>query len=234
LRAKRRESIAKLDELLQATFLDMFGDPVTNPKGWGTTTIGTHMKVLSGFAFRSADFAESGLPIVRISNLDGDSINLEKCVRIPPQFLGKGLNFMLQPGDTLIAMSGATTGKLGFVPDGLVDKWFLNQRVGAFRVAKDSAVDRAFLRALLRSSFYQNHVWNLAGGAAQPNISGKQLESARIPLPPLDLQHHFAAIVGSVEDQKARLLSSLAKLDTLFASLQSRAFKGELQLCQPM
>ena len=228
LRAKRRESLAQLDTLLQSTFLDMFGDPVTNPKGWTVTTIGTHVRIIGGFAFKSSDFADEGLPVIRISNLSGDSINLEGCVHIPKSVLGKGEKFRLQPGDTLIAMSGATTGKLGFVPDDLVEEWYLNQRVGAFRVPENSILNRIYLRALLRSSFYQNHVWNLAGGAAQPNISGKQLESAEIPLPPLDLQHRFAALVESTEQQKARLRVHLAELDILFASLQQRAFNGEL------
>ena len=228
LRAKRRESLAQLDTLLQSTFLEMFGDPVTNPMGWEVTAIGTHIKVLGGFAFKSADFTEQGLPIIRISNLAGDSINLANCARIPASALGKGARFKLQPGDTLIAMSGATTGKLGFVPDDLDEEWYLNQRVGAFRIPDGSVVNQQYLRALLQSSFYQDHVWNLAGGAAQPNISGKQLESAQIPLPPLDLQHRFAAIVESVEQQKASQRAHLEELDTLFASLQSRAFQGEL------
>ncbi|SDB08621.1 restriction endonuclease subunit S [Bauldia litoralis] len=228
LRAKRRESLASTESLLQSTFLDIFGDPVTNPMGWEVTRIGSIIKVLGGFAFKSADFAEEGVPIVRISNLAGDSINLENCARIPVSALGKGARFKLYPGDTLMAMSGATTGKLGHVPDELNDDWYLNQRVGAFRVPQGAAVDRQYLRALLKSSFYQDHVWNLAGGAAQPNISGKQLESAEIPVPPLDLQHRFAAMVEALEQQKVLQRAHLAELDTLFASLQARAFRGDL------
>jgi type I restriction enzyme, S subunit len=228
LRAKRREALARLDDLLQATFLDLFGDPVTNPKGWEVTKIGNHVKVLGGYAFKSADFREEGFPIIRISNLKGDSIDLTDCARVPAELLGKGSRFKLHPDDTLIAMSGATTGKLGCVPNNLDFDLYLNQRVGAFRVPEECLVHQQYLRSLLGSPFYQQHVWNLAGGAAQPNISGKQLESAIIPLPPLDLQQRFAEIVSSVEEQKAKMRKHLEQLDDLFASLQQRAFRGDL------
>ena len=228
MRTKRRESLAQLDALLQSTFLTLFGDPVNNPMGWPMAAMGTQLKVIGGYAFKSEDFQESGLPVIRISNLNKDSIDIDGCARIPKAKIGKGEKFRIIAGDTLIAMSGATTGKLGLVPDDLNDEWYLNQRVGAFRVPGISRIDREYLRALLASPFYQRHVLNLAGGAAQPNISGKQLESAEIPLPPLPLQQKFAAIVESVERQKAAQRAHLAELDALFAALQHRAFRGEL------
>ena len=228
LRAKRREALAQLDTLLQSTFLDLFGDPVTNPKGWEVAQLGDNLKILGGYAFKSSDFSATGLPIIRISNLSEQGITIEGCARIPREKIGKGARFRIEAGDTLIAMSGATTGKLGYVPADLKNEWYLNQRVGAFRVPQEGKITQKFLRALLSSSFYQRHVWNLAGGAAQPNISGKQLESVKSPLPPLPLQQRFAAIVEQVEAQKARMRAQLTELDTLFAALQQRAFNGEL------
>ena len=227
MRTKRRESLRQLDLLLQSTFHDMFGDPVTNTKGWTISAIGSHVKVIGGFAFKSTDFREHGLPVIRISNLNNDSIKLDDCARIPTELLGKGIKFRLHPGDTLIAMSGATTGKLGFVPDDLNKEWYLNQRVGCFRISS-SSLDREYLRAVLQSKFYHDHIWSLAGGAAQPNISAKQLESAKIAIPPISLQQHYSKIVKNVVRQKNLLKNHLAELDTLFASLQHRAFNGEL------
>lgn len=228
LRAKRREALAQLDALLQSSFLTLFGDPVSNPMGWPMAAMGSQLKVIGGYAFKSEDFQEGGLPVIRISNLNKDSIDLDGCARIPKAKVGKGEKFRIIAGDTLIAMSGATTGKLGLVPDDLQDEWYLNQRVGAFRLSGNSQIHREYLRALLASPFYQRHVLNLAGGAAQPNISGAQLESAEIPLPPLPLQQKFAAIVESIERQKTTQRAHLAELDALFAALQHRAFRGEL------
>jgi type I restriction enzyme S subunit len=187
----------------------------TIPEGWKAVEIGSLIKVLGGFAFKSEDFAEHGSPVIRISNLSGNSVDITDCARIPQDKVGKGCRFKLEPGDTLIAMSGATTGKLGYVPDDLSDDWYLNQRVGAFRIRLDSPIDRGYFRLLLNSDSYQAHVWNLAAGAAQPNISGKQLESAVIPLPPLAEQKRIAAILDAADALRAKRRESLAQLDTL-------------------
>jgi type I restriction enzyme S subunit len=110
LRTKRREALGQLDALLQSTFITFFGDPVENPMGWEMAAMGSQLKVIGGYAFKSEDFQESGLPVIRISNLNKESIDLDGCARIPKAKIGKGEKFRIIAGDTLIAMSGATTG----------------------------------------------------------------------------------------------------------------------------
>jgi type I restriction enzyme S subunit len=228
LRAKRRAALAQLDSLTQSLFLDLFGDPATNPKGWPNVPLGLVVKLVGGYAFKSEDFASQGKAVVRISNLTGDGIDLDGIARIPDDKLGRGASYKIQPGDILIAMSGATTGKIGVAPLELPEDLYLNQRVGSYRICDMSRIQREFLIALLRSKFYQRFLWQLAAGAAQPNVSGRQLESANIPLPPLDLQREFARRVAAVEKLKTAQRAALAELDALFASLQHRAFRGEL------
>lgn len=188
------------------------------PSGWDLVKIGDHLKVIGGYAFKSSDFEENGHPVVRISNLRHNSVELSKCARIPDHKLNKGKRFRIEPGDTLIAMSGATTGKLGYVPDDLIEDWYLNQRVGIFRIEEGSAIDKIYLRFLLSSDAYQTHIWDLASGVAQPNISGKQLESANIPLPPLAEQKRIAKILDVVDNLRAKRRTALAQLDTLLQS----------------
>ena len=228
LRAKRRAALAQLDSLTQSLFLDLFGDPATNPKGWPNLALGEVVKLVGGFAFKSENFAEEGKAIVRISNLTGDGIDLNGIARIPDDKLGNGVNYKIKPGDILIAMSGATTGKIGIAPLELPEELYLNQRVGSYRIRDTSLIQREFLLELLRSIFYQRFLWQLAAGAAQPNVSGTQLESASIPLPPISLQHEFARRITAVEKLKTTQRAALAELDALFASLQHRAFRGEL------
>ena len=228
LRAKRRAALAELDSLTQSLFLDLFGDPATNPKGWPKVELGEVVKLVGGYAFKSEDFADEGNAVVRISNLTGDGIDLTDIARIPDAKLGKGAGFKIQPGEILIAMSGATTGKLGVVPLELGEDLYLNQRVGNYRIRDTERIQRDFLLGLLRSSFYQRFLWQLAAGVAQPNVSGWQLESAVVPLPPIPLQREFARRVTAVEALKTAQRASLAELDALFATLQHRAFKGEL------
>lgn len=228
LRAKRRAALAQLDSLAQAIFLDLFGDPATNPKGFTLIELGEVLKVIGGYAFKSDDFTSEGKAVVRISNLDGDGIDLSDVARIPEAKLGKGVMFKIHPGDILIAMSGATTGKLGVVPLECIEELYQNQRVGNYRITNAERIQRDFLLGLLHSDFYQRFLWQLAWGAAQPNVSGGQLQSAVVPLPPIDLQREFTRRIAAVEKLKAAHRASLTEMDALFASLQHRAFRGEL------
>jgi type I restriction enzyme S subunit len=228
LRAKRRAALVELDSLTQSLFLDLFGDPATNPKGWPKVELGEVVKLVGGYAFKSEDFATEGNAVVRISNLTGDGIDLSDIARIPDDKLGKGVGFKIEPGEILIAMSGATTGKLGVVPLELSEDLYQNQRVGNYRIRAAARIQREFLLGLLRTSFYQRFLWQLAAGVAQPNVSGWQLESAVVPLPPIELQRDFAGRVTAVEKLKTAQRASLAELDALFATLQYRAFRGEL------
>ncbi len=228
LRAKRRAALAQLDSLTQSLFLDLFGDPATNPKGFPKVELGQVVKLVGGYAFKSEDFAAEGNAVVRISNLTGDGIDLDGIARIPDEKLGKGVGYKIHRGDILIAMSGATTGKLGVVPLELSEDLYLNQRVGNYRIRDAARIQREFLIGLLRSPFYQRFLWQLAAGVAQPNVSGWQLESAVVALPPIPLQREFARRVTAVEALKTAQGASLAELDALFATLQHRAFRGEL------
>ena len=85
-------------------------------------------------------------------------------------------------------------------------------------------VDTIYLVAALKIANLNQY----AGQSAQPLISGKRIYPIEILLPPVNLQHRFAIIVESVEEQRTKQLAHLAELDTLFASLQSRAFRGDL------
>ncbi|MCP4305673.1 MAG: hypothetical protein GY788_12500 [bacterium] len=102
----------------------------------------------------------------------------------------------------------------------------VNQAVGV--VTLSAGVKPTFLAALLTTVRGQELLLGHRVEAARANISLKNIRELRIPLPPLDLQHRFASIVESVGRQKTRLRTHLTELDTLFASLQHRAFNGEL------
>jgi len=228
LREKRRQVIAKLDELLKSVFIEMFGDPVTNPKGWKIIELGDLVQVVGGYAFQSELFSENGEGIVRISNLEDGTLNLNNLARILREKLGKGVRYAVEPGDVLIAMSGATTGKLGVVPLDLEVKLYQNQRVGNFKILNPNRIERTFLISFLKSRYYQSNIWQLAWGAAQPNISSKQLESAKMILPSFDQQQRFAIQAAAIERLKSKSQTSIESLDSLFTSLQQRAFSGEL------
>ena len=224
LRAKRREALAQLDTLLQSTFLDMFGDPVSNPMGWDAPVLADFCKTGTGGTpsrGKMQRYYEGGtIPWVKSAELREEVIT-STGEHITVTAL-KETNVKLVPKDALLlALYGATVGRLGI----LGIQATTNQAV--CHIIPNS------LRVDLRYMFHSlsNQVPYLVGrgvGGAQPNISQGIIKSLAIPLPPLDLQRRFAAIVESVEHQKASQRTHLAELDTLFASLQSRAFRGDL------
>ena len=145
-----------------------------NDEEWELTPVGKYYKVQGGFAFRSSEFKKSGIPIIRISNIPNDGIHIDtnNCVyydRIP-----NGDNFHIAKGDLLIAMSGATTGKTAiYNQDG---EAYLNQRVGLFRSINNQNY-YPFICQWVKSDYFYSQLNRTLAAGAQPNISGKDLES---------------------------------------------------------
>jgi len=222
LRGRRRESLAQLDALLQSTFLEMFGDPVTNPMGWEVQLLGelgTLDRGVSKHRPRNAPELLNGpYPLIQT----GEVSNSEGYIReFSSTYSDLGLRqSKMWPAGTLcitIAANIANTGILTFdacFPDSVVG--FTSPIVGRVEYVQGLFW---FLREILDRKAPQ---------VAQKNINLKILRELPVPCPPKDLQRRFAAIVESVEEQKARMRAHLAELDALFASLQSRAFNGEL------
>ncbi|HYW21370.1 MAG TPA: restriction endonuclease subunit S [Nodularia sp. (in: cyanobacteria)] len=141
--------------------------------------------------------------------------SINKTVRIPKTRVAKGENYCIKPGDILIAMSGATTGKIGVVPsnfDGLI---LQNQRVGNFKITDSEQIDKGYLKHFVSSPSYQNQIWNSMVGVAQPNISSKQLENFEIALPPLEDQKRIAEILDCAEELRSKRRDAIAQLDAL-------------------
>ena len=227
LRARRRESLAQLDTLLQSTFLEMFGDPVTNPMGWEVDPLGKLCleKPTYGSGAASCDY-DLALPrYVRITDVDvaGNLTGDPRCAQLSDEDIDK---YRLFEGDFLFARSGATVGKS-----------FLYRREHGFCVYAGYMIrfrpDPSILLPEVLFRYTQTYAYwrwieSNSRAVAQPNINAKMYSELPVARPPLDLQQHFAAIVESVEQQKVAQRAHLMELDTLFAALQQRAFGGEL------
>jgi len=228
LRAKRREAIQQLDELLQATFLDLFGDPVTNPKGWEVAPF-SHVVLTMHQGINTAadkvEYANEGIPIIQSKHISDGDVLLENLKLLGPSDSKKyGAKYTPKVGDILFANIG-TIGKSAIVVDS--QEFMFAWNVFLIRPQTDlvaATFVKSFLDHLLAVNFYQKY---FTGGTVK-FVSKKVMSNIRVPLPPLALQQQFADIVSAVEEQKARYHAQLDELDTLFASLQSRAFKGEL------
>lgn len=181
---------------------------------WTRGRLGDVCRVIPGYAFKSSDWQDSGIPVVKIKNIRGDNtVDLSESDCVPESLLTPRLQkFVLKDGDILVAMTGATAGKVGRVrTDRPV---LLNQRV-----AKISPVeaDHEFIWAVVSSDEYQKAFFYLADGAAQPNMSGGQIEAVVIPLPPIPVQRRIAGILSAYDDliencqRRIKILESMAR-----------------------
>ncbi|MEI6747154.1 MAG: restriction endonuclease subunit S [Methylococcaceae bacterium] len=181
--------------------------------------LGKYVKVIGSFAFKSEDFLENGIPILRISDIQGGTVSIEKAARISESVIGKGVKYSVESGDILIAMSGATTGKIGLVPQNIEGLVLQNQRVGNFKILQSEKIDKGYLKHVVISPEYQRQIFSSMAGAAQPNISSNQLENIKIPLPPLPQQRRIAAILDQADALRAKRREALAQLDKLTQSI---------------
>ena len=229
LRAKRRESIEQLASLIQATFLEMFGDPVTNPKGWKTVPLGDHtLKVGSGSTPTGGDAAykQEGIALIRSQNVHDGEFRLEGLAHIDDVQAAKLANVEVQADDVLLNITGASVARVCRAPRHVLPAR-VNQHVCIIRAA--STFDPTFVEQYLLAPSMKRRLLGIgATGATRQAITKAQVLMLDVFFAPIPLQQHFASIVECIEQQKTRLKAHLAELDTLFVSLQSRAFNGEL------
>lgn len=159
-------------------------------------------KIENGFAFSSNDYRSKGIPLVRISNIVNNAIDLSECVFIQSEIDDR---FKICRGDLLIAMSGATTGKMGVYQ--YAETAYLNQRVGNVKI-----LNTTLLTPLYRNLYMQSKVGDilkLAYGGAQPNISATVIGNFDIFLPPLVEQQRIVAKVEELFSQLDMIMESL-------------------------
>ena len=172
-------------------------DAATNlPFGWEYSGLNNISTFTNGYAFKSKDFVEYGHPVIKIKNIDGKMVDVHNTNRISANDVLKvNDKFKLHEGDLLIAMTGATVGKLGFVPYSN-DACYLNQRVG-----KIQSEYLFFTFLALSGTSGQKQILNFAGGAAQPNISGDQILAVKNIIPAKDILDKFELLSNNALSQ---------------------------------
>lgn len=211
---------ALFESYLQSTFNK-------SGEGWLERRLGEICGLQNGFAFQSNTFQESGVPVLRISNIQNETIEARRLVYIDPGDYRENLErFKVKKGALLIAMSGATTGKVGILDEDEI--YYLNQRVGKFEPA--ALLDKHYLFYYLITKVEEN--LSISAGSAQPNLSTAQIKEFLIPLPPIEQQAKIVEIFGEIREHCEKLKSiterKLVALSELKQSLLQKAFAGEL------
>ena len=225
LRAKRREAIIELGILLQSTFLQMFGDPLTNPKAYEQAALEEVCERVVDCPHSTPRWTESGVVCLRTSNLGKGEWNWTDTRFVTEEeYAARTRRSEIRPSDIILSREG-TIGVLALVREGM--RLCMGQRLVQLRV-NHSELHPRFLLSLLLHGLAPERISRLMAGSTSKHLNVKELRKLPVLLPPLDIQHRFAVVAQSIEQQKARQRAHLAELDSLFASLQSRAFKGEL------
>ena len=172
------------------------------PDGWAICKLSDLCKIENGFAFSSNDYKTEGTPLVRISNIVNNSIDLTECVYIQNKTDDR---FIVSKGDLLIAMSGATTGKMGVYS--YEEASYLNQRVGNIKILYNSLLLSGFRDVYMQSKV--DDILKLAYGGAQPNISASVIGNFEFLLPPIDEQKRIIEAINIAFEYLDVIMESL-------------------------
>ena len=177
--------------------------------------LGTIAKVQGGYAFKSQEFQSEGVPIIRIGNLDGKNVEIDNDVCYPIAFWDKHPEFRVEKNNILIAMSGATVGKIGLYKSD--NKALLNQRVCILK-PDENAVTNEYLYFFCMSPTFKNSIKENAFGCAQPNISATQICDFEINVPDIETQKRWVSQLRKIKNIIDKREQELVELDNLIKS----------------
>ena len=226
---KRKGANKLTDEFLQSVFIEMFGDPVKNPKGWVLVKVDEiSSKVTSGSTPLGGDsnYLLEGIRFIRSQNILMNKIDYSDIVFISEAIHKKMLRTWVKNNDVLFNITGASIGRVAYY-EGADDSANVNQHVCIIRTIKEK-INHIYLSYLISSESFQSRVISQNSGATRQAFNFEQIKNFKVIKPPLQLQQQFAEIVNKTEALKEKQKQSEKELENLFQSLMQRAFKGKL------
>lgn len=226
-RAKKSEVTLTLEEKLEQALVADWEQPYKVPENWCWTTLGMLCKFINGYAFKSNNFSDvTGVPVIRITNISDGHVDIENCIFTTETDIDE--KFIVNNGDLLIAMSGATTGKNGVYKNDV--KVFLNQRVGNIKVKYKNILKQEFRNYYI--SCIQETILDSAYGGAQPNISASKICQLLIPLPPFSEQQRIVdrieRLFSKLDEVKENVQNVIDGFENRKSAILHKAFTGEL------
>ena len=202
IKEQRQQELTLLDELIKARFVEMFGNPDTNPKGWNECPLSDKLNVLGGYAFKSEQFdVNDGIPVLRIGNINAGYF---KPVNMVYWQEDESLErYVMYPGDLVMSLTG-TVGKDDYgnvcILGNDYGMYYLNQRNAKLEIKE--GIDKYYLSQLLRFEQIKKKLTGISRGVRQANISNRDILSLIVPVPPIELQNQFADFVHQVDKSK--------------------------------
>lgn len=227
IRQKRKQAIDLADEFLRSVFLDMFGDPVTNPKGWEVKRLAELISEgdkLNYGVVQPGDDDENGVPLVRSGDLYDSGTPLSKVRRVSSSVDEKHRNSRLKGNEILIACVGSI-GKVGWVDESMVG-WNIARAV--IRIPLRDSVNREYIFRYLQSPVIQGYFQKETRAVAQPTLNVGLISKTPIALPPQEQQDEFLTVHNKVNRMKQNAIVKSKYMDEVFKSLSQKAFAGQL------
>lgn len=225
LRAQRREAIAKCDQLLQSVFLDMFGDPVTNPKGWPVVPLG---EITTSRLGKMLDKKTSSGPDMKpyLANYNVRWGRFELGELRKMNFSTKDrAEFSLDDGDLLVC-EGGEPGRCAIWRNEIADCYY-QKALHRIRCDRDHCLPE-YLQRMMWFLAQRGAFLSSVSSATIAHLTGVQLKRLQVPKPPLVLQQQFAQRCEAIAKERTRLEDSTRYFEVLFSSTQQRAFSGQL------
>ena len=205
---ERRQQLTALDTLIKARFVEMFGNPVLNDKGWKTNTVKEiTTKIGSGATPKGGkeSYREEGISLIRSMNVHNGYFEYRELAHISDEQADKLSSVIIEEEDVLLNITGASVARSCVVPDDVLPAR-VNQHVCIIRCKHD--IVPQFMNCILTDENYQKLLWETAGsGATREAITKQQVEGLKIIMPPMDLQEQFAAFVTQID--KSKLMSRI-------------------------
>ena len=230
LRAKRREALAQLDSLTHSIFIEMFGDPATNPKRWPEVTISEICDVKGGKRLpKGEDYSMTPTPFryIRVTDIRSGSVDESRLLFLRPEVQSTISRYIVNAGDVIISIAGSI-GLIAPVSRKLAGANLTENAAKLVPRVTAPAYDHMFLAKALQTPFAQDQISSHVGQVTIGKLALFRIEKVRLPLPPIDAQREFAKRVDALAGLRHAHQTSNEVLDVLFASLQHRAFAGQL------
>jgi type I restriction enzyme S subunit len=235
LRGKRRQALATLDTLLRSVFLDMFGDPVTNPKGWPIVTVESLLakgdsRIRTG-PFGSqllhSEFVAEGVPVLGIENVVTNRFRWTepRCIA-EGKYRNNFTRYRVFPGDVLVTIMG-TVGRVCVAPDDLPE-CMSTKHLCVITLDKAKVLPVFIWASFLHDASVRSQMRMAGKGAIMEGWNSTTIRQLRVKMPPLKLQREFAEACDAILATNRSLVKHAEAADTLFATLQSGAFAGTL------
>lgn len=233
LRTQRRTALALLDNLTQSLFLDMFGDPVANDRGWPKVTVSDFVAGFESGKSLVADDEEdsaSKYRVLKVSAVTSLEYRPEQSKAVPTDY-APPQSHIVRAGDLLFSRANTSEliGATAYV-EATPENLLLPDKLWRFVWHAPSKAAPLYVMHLFRQPKFRHEIGQRASGTSgsMKNISQEKVLSIQVGNPPLPLQQTFATRIETIEALKATHRRALAALDALFASLQQRAFAGQL------